>query len=1251
MHSREIEPEHLHQLQPLSFQRLALDLLALDLRARVTPFDLGYGRKDGGFDGRIDDGSIDGVAAPMRVEVKRVGDAAAAQRELRDFLKLHHDLPVLFVTSACLSNDDRNAMKELGARRGVEILLRDGGQLAALARAHPWLVRWYLRDGAPELRPVSDGPPDGVRDGRPLPVEVAASERIVGALAGAPLVVVHGGPRTRPDLVATRAGQAWGAAAWVVAEIPEGRRQAVRHDLGAEPARVLLIARAAHAVNLVGSRDLKDIPLVVVLDDGSAPGEWRGRARGRRFHEVEITRPTLQEVLEWAKGLGISDPWGAALQVTRPDLIESGVSSDPDQLTQAILDEAPAEAMWICAACTLLSEPDTALAARMLGAGPQVPTSEVQAWLELDALAVQTALRSGLVEGDTRLQAVSPAVGLAAVLAWVEREGAPGLARRIVALWALDPEAAHRALRTLTRRSPALGWPGLERLDEVVDAALEQLGEAARVVLALRDAHHQGRSPFSVSERHAAWLVELTRQGLAAGRPEILREAVRLAPRAVLAARGWPEVAVEAVGVLARALEADVEGLRTDAQAKEVAAPLVAPGQVEPGLAADVLAAIHKLLIRERSVGAVRLAAAAVPPWLSTLYRTGHMEGSTWVDTTRPIPSTEGRWPLAHAQVRAILLALLQADEPRALVAGFVLLRETHGGHNEAVLGHVDAALDLLETRLRAELPPIMRALAEQALWRLALDSVLSRVAVRALSFIQGAPSTRMIADLLVLGHPGDVRVATQAAERGDLTAMRNALLAFGRGEARREEQVDLWLAERPAEPHEARIQELLGLLARSMAWCDEAGAACAPSAGPLISLARRVPGPFLALLTSPGWREVPARLRPVLATVLAVIAPEAIRAAVSRREAAGGLLGEVVRFVATPARFGPEVGATWVDLLERALSPGEAMAMLHHLAVRGPPALRPRLVRWLGDRMVRGAPPDPRDGLAVTRALLVGDDAWELLRQLLSWRDATAMTTHHPWLAEVITETALRLFSGLEVEGPHLDTGRDPDGWAWMHIAEVHPERWWQLRALHFAVHPTAAIPATTARHLLALFPSDLAEPLLVWRPAPAQVLRRNSLFLRSAFEHLAQQLVAADEAHVQAVLHNLAPDAPLRVAILIAASPLLELDAMVETLRSLEPGEAAVVGYAIASQSGVVARIGPARFLHGLETDSFEPRGLIHQADELDARAEQQPARLAELLYGMASLMRNPDSDAVRRLIERSNRHVEDLHRAHPP
>lgn len=243
-----------NHLTPADFQRLAVAALRHDLRhSRVTvkPFDPPYGVKDGGFDARVDD-AIDGHPGPWRVDAKRVDDYDGARDELVKLLTRHHDLPIVLIVGARLTEAQHNALIAVGAKHSVKVDVRDGAWVEQVVIAHPWLHEWFFGDRrAAHLRPAA------LRSGESptraaLPSEVAAVDAVVAGTGEAPIVLLNAHPTADPDRVLVELGvrvtecKDVANAAWVDAD-HERLVDEVRRLLGDGIERTLLLVSDARA--------------------------------------------------------------------------------------------------------------------------------------------------------------------------------------------------------------------------------------------------------------------------------------------------------------------------------------------------------------------------------------------------------------------------------------------------------------------------------------------------------------------------------------------------------------------------------------------------------------------------------------------------------------------------------------------------------------------------------------------------------------------------------------------------------------------------------------------------------------------------------------------------------------------------------------------------------------------------------------------------------------------------------------------
>lgn len=519
-------------LEPQPFQRFVLDVLAVSLPgARIEPVDLPYGRNDGGYDGRVTSGSVDGVDAPMRVECKRVTSFTAARRELTDFLEPYDDRPVLFVVAVALQVTQRDALKALGAASDVQVVVWDGAELAQAARNAPWIARWYFRagDASRVLWPLSEVPPGRGVAGTLLPSEEAARDRIIEvhrADPTGPVVVLGDAARVRPWLVVHEAARAYGKGAWVVGEAGAALVRSVREDLGGHGGQVPLLCEAPVGVALLA---VAGVPLVIV-DRPEARADWERRRRpdGTVPTIVEVARPTSDELRTWAQGLGVEDPNHAAMWMIKPELIENTAAgrSDFATFTQAVWDQTPRPALWAAVGVAL-------------GA---VPSSVAD---------VGAASAAGLIGPTDRgaLRPGSPWIALGVLEAARLNDGTTLEAH----LGRLDPwDAAEAVWRVVGGAdSAALPSDGVTWWRGRAARLLDQVPEAARLERALRSGDWD--PVFGAAERHARWLLEQARKHVAS--PGTVVEGSALLRRAVAAAMSWSDVLEDAVIAWVEAVE------------------------------------------------------------------------------------------------------------------------------------------------------------------------------------------------------------------------------------------------------------------------------------------------------------------------------------------------------------------------------------------------------------------------------------------------------------------------------------------------------------------------------------------------------------------------------------------------------------------------------------------------------------------------------------------------------------------------
>lgn len=1243
-------------LEPRDFQRCALDLLRLEFGGLI-PVDLPYGHTDGGYDGILYTATIGGWTGPWGVDAKRVEGKDAA-KQLADYRKRYPERAVLLVVAGKLTKKQRDALVAKGTP-SAPVAVRDGAELGMRARSAPWLAAWYFpADTPPYLRPVEEGPPDGVMEGHLLPVEHAARDLVAAALREGKVVLLHGGARVRPGLVAHEAMRAFGAGGWWLGEtaVP-GDARVLRLGLGEERPRTAVILREDAAKSLAGSKDLNDVPMLVLVDESNVDA-WRRRLNKRAHEVVGIERPKLSEILAWAQKLGVPDPWGAVMRVTQPDRIEAGVGASPGDLqvvAQALIDEVPEAALRAALLVAMETPLKFVIVARNFGGEP-ISREALDAWSwdhDVDA-----AVKAGLLEpvrGGMVL--VSPFIGIAAgeALRLTQRSAVVDtiVARArsgngdALSWWVAGPEP--------TGLVPAEGLPVLRAdWDAVVAEALEQLTEQERIDLLARS--QEGRPFWAVSEQWARWGLNVVQAGIRSGDPNLCAVAATLAPRCALAANAWPTLATSAVELLVLAVAVGVTGLRSADQIEGALAPLTSPAQLKPGVAADVMEALAAA-VREGPSGAlVQVASAALKPWLRDRYRVEQLEGSISAERIYVLPA-EGQWARAHPSARGLLLALLDSDHPAAFAQGLLRLRNTEVVLDRPTSDHATAALAVLQRKSDTDLPAAARALLLEACEEFAIRAPTKDLARAFLAPWRADVETLLLRNtLLALRFPEDLSDALAAIEADDHRQLRRALQPFADASAIVERLANRWWDGIPAKDSAAGLHALLNGIDQGVRWFREAGVSMIFRSDALLALAAQRPEPFDAMLEGPAWKTVPDSLRPLVALVLVHNRRQAIAEAVEGRRGSGGFLTELLSFLAAPERFDTERGTAWLGVVAQVTPPPAAPAMLHRLAHRVPAALRPVLAGWFANMLFGRQPLDPRDGEAIARALSAAEDGWSLLVQDVARGELEGLAVRYPWLRSAVVDVALRRFSGLAVEGPTLDVQLTDAALASAWVAAEHPERWWHLRQLVFfpkALHQ-AGLTGSLALVLMETLPRSLHSALVPWADMSMEgpVLSVNRTPFRTVFQHVVAATTHHDPSWLSAQIGDLPPADDLRVALLLEGVP--HLDPLVETSRALDEVHSDWFMGSVCSGLGVTGqRIGPARFLTGLEADDLNvPHPLTELAEEIEQRAAAEGGRIGDQLRAIAAQVTGRyDAKELRELVDRCNRLIRERTHADLP
>lgn len=361
-----IQPKTLELLQPGQFQRLALDLLrahAAERDLEIRALDLGYGRTDGGWDGRWirREGEKD-----WRIEVKATGSWSSLKSEISDHLEKYDDRPTLVVCRLPLTEDQRDELKELREEPSVDVV--DGSEIAGFLRDYHSIARVWGFGPPVELETTEKF--SHRRQGRvPLQSEVHAAESVLTNMGdAASLVLVDGAESSRPHAVLEEIARqlaergdpsdhvAFVATGTDLRDLSEAKLRAMFARPAPERTRVVLIDPDEA---LVGR--LVDLGISVVT--GRRGGVRNLKKLGERASvsttTVELPKPSaadLRRLLEEVSGRKGIEIDHLALQWGDPDLLQMALE-DPQALEAEFWTRArDSEGRQLCAWVGLLGE-------------------------------------------------------------------------------------------------------------------------------------------------------------------------------------------------------------------------------------------------------------------------------------------------------------------------------------------------------------------------------------------------------------------------------------------------------------------------------------------------------------------------------------------------------------------------------------------------------------------------------------------------------------------------------------------------------------------------------------------------------------------------------------------------------------------------------------------------------------------------------------------------------------------------------